>query len=94
MIEATADGVLLTIRVLPRAAKSGLSGTRDDAWLVRLRAPPVSGAANTELIEVIAAALDVPRRAVSIASGERARLKRVRVTGIDRATARERLDGG
>ncbi len=91
MIQSTPDGVILTIRVIPRAAKSGVAGTRGDALLVRLQAPPAEGAANAELIRVLAAAFDVPPRAVSIVGGEHARQKRVRVTGIDAATAAARL---
>jgi hypothetical protein len=68
-----------------------VAGTRGDALLVRLHAPPVEGAANDELIQVIAAALSVPKRAVSIVSGERSRQKRVRVVGIDATTAASRL---
>lgn len=73
---------MIAVRVVPRAGRSGIAGTRDGALLVRLNAAPVEGAANAELIEVIAKALDVPRRAVTIASGERSRQKRVRVAGI------------
>lgn len=91
MIQSTADGVVLDVRVIPRAGKSGVAGTRGDALLVRLHAPPVEGAANAELVEVIAAALDVPKRAVSIVGGERARHKRVAVSGIGAASASERL---
>ena len=85
------NSVLLKVRVIPRAAKSGLAGIRGDAWLVRLHAPPVDGAANDELIAILAQALGVPERAVSIASGVRSRQKSVRVSGIDAATAAARL---
>jgi uncharacterized protein (TIGR00251 family) len=59
--------------------------------LVRLQAPPVDGAANAELIEVIADTLQVPKRAVAIVAGDRSRSKRVSVAGIDCATAEARL---
>jgi len=91
VIDATSDGIVISIRVIPRAGKSGVAGTRGDALLVRLNAPPVEGAANAELLDVIAKALGVPRRAVTIVSGERSRQKRVRVTGIDVATAESLL---
>lgn len=55
---------------------------RGGALLVRLNAAPVDGAANAELIEVLARALDVPKRALSIVSGERSRQKRVRIEGL------------
>jgi uncharacterized protein (TIGR00251 family) len=91
VIQSTANAIIISIRVIPRAGKSGVAGTRGDAWLVRLHAPPVDGAANEELVEFIAEVLAVPKRAVSIASGERSRQKRVRVSGIDAATAAARL---
>src|SRR5687768_9485224 len=87
VIRSTPDGILIDVRVIPRSGRAGIAGTRDGALLVRLNAPPVEGAANTELIEVMADALGVPRRAVSIASGERSRQKRVRVVGISDADA-------
>ena len=82
MIKATAGGVELTVRVIPRARKTRCSGVRDDALIVRMAAPPVEGAANEALIEFFSAALRVPRRAVQIVSGERSRHKRVAITGV------------
>jgi uncharacterized protein YggU (UPF0235/DUF167 family) len=64
---------------------------RGAALLVRLQAPPVDGAANAELIDLLAAALDVPRRAVAIVAGERGRVKRIHVTGVNPAVAARRL---
>lgn len=91
MIRASRNGVTIDVRVIPRSGRSGLAGVRGDALLVRLNAPPVDGAANAELIEVIAAALGVPRRAVSVVAGERSRQKRVEVIGVDVERARGAL---
>jgi uncharacterized protein len=91
MIMSNTNAVVIKVHVIPRAGRSGVAGTRDGAWLVRLHAPPAEGAANEELIEVIAKALAVPKRAVAIVSGERSRRKSVRVSGIDSATAAARL---
>lgn len=87
VIEATDSGVIVDVRVVPRSGRSGLAGTRDGALLVRLNAPPVDGAANAELLDVIARALGVPKRAVTIVSGERAKQKRVKVDGVTEAHA-------
>jgi uncharacterized protein (TIGR00251 family) len=94
LIKATSSGVVIDVRVIPRAGRSGVAGTRGDAVLVRLQAPPVDGAANDELIEVMALALGVPRRAVSLLAGERSRQKRVHVSGIDLRAATSRLVAG
>ena len=76
--------VHLSVRVIPRASQSGIAGTRDGALLVRLQSPPVEGAANAELVEVLAKAFDVPKRDVSIESGQRSKLKRVSIAIKDR----------
>jgi uncharacterized protein len=91
VIQATANGIVIDVRVVPRAGRSGVAGTRGDALLVRLGAAPVEGAANVELVEVIAHLFGVPRRAVAIVAGERSRQKRVSVAGVDLATASSRL---
>ena len=83
--------VFLDVRVIPRASRPGLAGTRDGALLVRLSAPPVEGAANAELIQVLAKALDVPKRQVTIVAGERVRMKRVKVEGVTAERVAEKL---
>jgi uncharacterized protein (TIGR00251 family) len=91
VIQSTPDGIGLSVRVIPRAGKAAVAGTRGDAWLVRLHAPPVDGAANAELIVLLAATLGVPKRSISIVAGEASRHKRLRIVGIDAATAEARL---
>ena len=91
MNRSTAAGFVVDVRVIPRAAKSGLAGARGEALLVRLQAPPVDGAANTELVALLASVFGVPKRSVSILSGETSRQKRVRIDGIDAAVAAARL---
>jgi uncharacterized protein (TIGR00251 family) len=76
------NAALLDVRVVPRAGKSGVAGLRDGALLVRLAAAPVDGAANAELIAVLADALHLPKRSIEIVSGDRSRSKRVRIDGM------------
>lgn len=81
----------LAVRVVPRASKAGIAGLRQDAVLVRIGAAPVDGAANAELVETLANALALPRRAVSITAGASSRTKRVHVEGITRNEALKKL---
>lgn len=83
--------VQLNVRVIPRASKPGIAGTRDGALLVRLQSPPVEGAANAELIQILAKALHVPRGSISIVAGERSRQKRVRIEGVSEEYVNTRL---
>ena len=52
---------------------------------MRVNAPPVDGAANEAVVEVLAKALGVPRRAISIVAGHASRSKVVEVNGVDAA---------
>lgn len=92
LLTQSGDSVLITVRVIPRATRSQIAGTRNDALLVRLSAPPVDGAANAELIDVLSDALGVPRRSVTLVSGERSRSKRVRVAGMAADDVRRALN--
>ena len=61
-----------------------MSGTRDGALLVRLQSPPVEGAANAELIEVIANVFGAAKRDVTIVAGQHSKLKRVAIGTTNR----------
>lgn len=76
------DSVRLAVRVQPRAARSAVTGVRDGALLVRVAAPPVDGAANEELVRLLAGWLGVARRDVSIVGGAASRSKLVDVRGV------------
>jgi uncharacterized protein (TIGR00251 family) len=85
------DGIVVAVRVVPRAGRDEVAGVRHGALLVRLAAAPVEGAANDALVRLLADRLGVPRRAITIVAGARARQKRVRIAGLDAAAFRERL---
>lgn len=74
--------ITVNVRVIPRARRTECAGFKDDVLVVRVAAPPVDAAANRALIELLSSALHVPRRAVRIVSGERARQKRVAIEGV------------
>lgn len=90
-------GVSIAIRATPRASRSQIVGAVHDAdgravLAVRIAAPPAEGAANAALIDLLAAALAVRKRDVTIHSGGTGRNKQVGVAGdsgelIDRLRA-------
>ena len=75
--------VRLTLRVQPRAGRSRVLGRHGVALKVQVAAPPVEGAANAAVVEVIADWLDVPRRSVALVQGERGRDKVVAIAVAD-----------
>ena len=75
------DALVFTVRVVPRASKSEVVGEHDGMLKIRLAAPPVDGAANAELIRVLAKFFEVPRGSVEITGGETSKTKRIRIAG-------------
>ena len=73
------DGVTFSVRVMPRASRSEIVGFHDGALKIRVAAPPVEGAANTELVKFLAKQFRVPRSAVTLASGANSRSKTIRI---------------
>ena len=82
MIDYSFEGnaIVFRVQVVPRASRSEIVGEHNGSLRVRIAAPPVDGAANDELIAVLAKRVKVPKSAVSITSGQSARLKQVRIT--------------
>ena len=87
------DDLLLNVRLTPGAAKDDLGGGWTDAhgarWLsARVRAVPEKGRANGALIALLSKRLDWPKGAILLESGDINRLKRLRIIGGGRASAR------
>jgi len=82
VIEATDHGVLLRVRVQPRARTERLEGVHGEHLRLRLTAPPVDGAANAACIAFLAKALGVTRSRVQIRSGVKSRDKLIHIVGL------------
>ena len=89
-------GIILSVRVMPRASRDAIEGEYQGALKVRLTAPPVDDRANDALIRLLAERLNVPRSAVRIVAGEKSRTKRVEIAGARREqiTAFEIVNSG
>lgn len=69
----------LRVRVKPNARASALEQAPDGSWVARLKAPPIDGKANDELIALVAEHFHCRKAAVRITGGATARLKRLTV---------------
>ena len=76
------DHARLTIHVQPRASRTEVTGRYGDAIRIRLKAPPVDGAANEELVRFLAERLGVARGAVTLKAGASGRRKTVAIDGV------------
>ena len=78
-------GLTFNVRVVPRASKSEVVGDLDGALKIKLKSPPVDGAANAELARVLAKFFDVPENAVEILKGQTSKNKQIKIIGLQTA---------
>lgn len=69
----------LNIKAKPNARSSSLVRQQDGSWLAQLKASPVDGKANAELIELVAKQFGCAKSKVLLKSGAGTRYKRVEI---------------
>jgi len=79
---AAQEIVTFDVLVQPRASRAKIGPRHDGRIKIAVTAPPVDGEANAAVIELVASALGVPRRAVEVVAGASSRRKTLRVTGV------------
>lgn len=92
-LRETGEGVMLAVRVTPRASRAAIGGLRDGRLVVRVTAPPTDGSANTAVRKLVAKTFSLPPSAVRVARGESSREKNLELRGVSLAAARCVLDG-
>jgi uncharacterized protein len=70
---------VIRVRVKPNSRTSVLTRSADGRWVAHVKAPPIEGRANQELIALIARQFHCVKAAVSIKSGASGRMKVVRI---------------
>ncbi len=87
-----ATSLRLRIHLQPRAARNQIVGRHGDAIKIQVHAPPVDGAANAALVDLLAQTCGVPRSAIRILRGATSRTKVVEIWSDDVGACRRRLD--
>jgi len=81
-----ADGTLtLRVHIQPGARRTGVAGLHGESVKIRVASPALEDRANEALVDYIAQAFGVPRRAVTLVGGSHSRQKRLEVRGSTRA---------
>ncbi|HXG83582.1 MAG TPA: DUF167 domain-containing protein [Pyrinomonadaceae bacterium] len=83
MIQLTEkDGaIIFNARVVSRTSKSEIVGEHDGALKIRIASPLTGGAANAELIKVLAKRFNVSKSAIEILKGQTSKTKQIKITG-------------
>lgn len=88
-LRGQSDGasVSLCIHMQPKASRTRIAGLHGDAVKLCITSPPVDGKANAAVILFLAKLFKIPKAAVTLASGEASRDKRLILAGISTAQA-------
>ena len=79
--------VSLSVHVQPKASRTRIAGLHGEALKLCITSPPVDGKANGAVIQFFAKLFKIPKTAVTIASGEASRDKRIILAGVSLARA-------
>ena len=91
-VEARDQGVLLRVRVQPKASRNAVVGITTEYVRVAVTSPPVDGAANQALIAFLSKALDVRKGQIALKSGDHSRTKTLLIESISVDQVREALN--
>jgi len=75
--------VRLTVHVTPKSGKDEVAGWRGDQLCVRVTAAPEGGKANSAVERIIADRLGLPKSAVAVVRGHKARIKQLEIESLD-----------
>jgi uncharacterized protein (TIGR00251 family) len=75
------DGVLLSVKLQPRASSNEIGEALGNELRIKVTAPPVDAAANEALVRLLAETLDCPRNRVELVRGHTSRHKTVKLYG-------------
>lgn len=82
---------LLRVYVQPRSSKNGICGIHGDCLKVAITAPPLEGRANKATVQLFAKLFSVPKKDVTLLTGEQSRFKTLLFSGLSAADLKEQL---
>jgi uncharacterized protein (TIGR00251 family) len=85
------DGILLAVKLQPRASKNEIGAALGEELRIKVTAPPVDAAANEALVRLLAEMLDCPRGKVELIRGHTSRHKTIKLHGLDAASVAAKL---
>ncbi len=93
-LQAQPDGVLLSVKVQPRASREEIGEPLGGELRVKVTAPPVDSAANEAVVKLLAKTLGIGRSRVALVRGPTSRHKVFRIHGMKAGEVLERLGAG
>jgi uncharacterized protein len=83
MWKATSEGIVIPIKVLPKASRNAIIGWENGELKIRIAAPPEKGSANEELLAFLSDELGISKSQIKLLYGANSRHKRLCISNID-----------
>lgn len=83
MLTESSSGVILPIKVIPKAHRDEMIGWENEELKIKLRAVPDRGSANEALISFLAKQFNLPSSSITLIYGFKSRHKRVCIKGLN-----------
>ncbi|MCK5114486.1 MAG: DUF167 domain-containing protein [Phycisphaerae bacterium] len=84
-------GVIISVKVVPGSSRDRVVGVLGDSLKITTSAAPEKGRANTAIAKILAKALGVDRKSVTLTSGPTNPRKEFRIDGISADAIRQKL---
>lgn len=78
-MQQTARGVVLSVKVIPRSSRNQIEVDSEVDFRIKVTSPPVDGAANQAIIELISSYFHLARSRVEVIGGQKSKHKRLLV---------------
>lgn len=90
-IRDTDNGVIIPVKVVPGSSRDKVVGVLGDSLKITTSAPPEKGKANLAITKILAKAMGVDRKSVTLTSGPTSVRKEFRIDGITADSLLEKL---
>lgn len=93
-LQVRPDGVVVSLKVQPRASRNEIGGLIGNELKIKVTAPPVDSAANEALVRFLAERIGCALNAVRLVRGATSRHKQVLIAGVPAADIAGKLTSG
>lgn len=88
-LQATPEGILLSVRATPGAKKNAIQGIHDGMLKVSVTAAPEDGKANAAIVVLLAKKLNISKSRVQLVMGATQRQKKFLLIDVEAAAAEQ-----
>ena len=83
---------ILSVRVSPKASRTGVTGTHAGALKIAVTAPAEKGRANAAVVATLAKVLGVAKGQIAIEGSQTSRTKRICISGVAAGDVSRRIE--